>query len=473
MKKFFGKKQDSKINIFEKFNWINQVNNLKNKLGEQGFNHRKNQISNLFEFFKKYDGKHLIQEFKNNLIHSGLPENSVNIELELFLEIFAPETINDIFFNPSNGLDKHLKNDKYSDTVSINNNYGFVRIPKGLVFVVGSGNTILPVFTSLVLSYICGNITVIQLSSDHSEIIQSFFNKLPFQGRDYVHFTNLQYVDKSDNECLKDILREFPWDVVNIWGGEEANFYYYKYLAENKNRPDVINMEPLTGVVIIQKKYLISNSNKVVSQMSKSITEMGQQLCSSPTEAYILDDTEGDYLDDFLINLTLSLENNFEQYDDIDQNYIKLDRMLSYAADNGSDVFKSKKYGNKIALIKSLNSSVFSKMGPNLTLSIHERRNFLEFIVVEKLDEIAILINKISQNETHKSVKKIQTILVFGDDIFAKKIISLAKKVSAYRVIDHNYVFRRHTMEALDGKHLVSEFTFQIAVLGSIASTLN
>ena len=147
--------------------------------------------------------------------------------------------------------------------------------------------------------------------------------------------------------------------------------------------------------------------------------------------------------------------------------------MLSYAADNGSDVFKSKKYGNKIVLVKSLNSSVFSKMEPDLTLSIHERRNFLEFIVVEKLDEIAILINKISQNETHKSVKKIQTILVFGDDIFAKKIISLAKMVSAYRVIDHNYVFRRHTMEALDGKHLVSEFTFQISVLGSIASSLN
>ena len=182
MKNFFGNKQHSKINIFEKFKWIFQVNNLKNKLGEQGFNHRKNQISNLFEFFNKNDGKYLIQEFKNNLIHSGLPENSVNIELELFLEIFAPETINDIFFNPSNGLDKHLKNDKYSDTVSISNNYGFVRVPKGLVFVIGSGNTILPVFTSLVLSYICGNITVIQLSSDHSEIIQSFFNKLPFQG---------------------------------------------------------------------------------------------------------------------------------------------------------------------------------------------------------------------------------------------------------------------------------------------------
>ena len=71
----------------------------------------------------------------------------------ILLEIFAPDTINDIFYNPSNGLDKHLKHNQFSDAVSINNNYGFVRVPKGLVFIIGSANTILPVFTSLVLSH--------------------------------------------------------------------------------------------------------------------------------------------------------------------------------------------------------------------------------------------------------------------------------------------------------------------------------
>ena len=472
MIKFFGNKKSPKINIFEKFKWISLVDDLKINLARQGFNHRKNQINNVYEFFKKDEGKQLIQELHDKLVKSGLPESSVNIELELLLEIFAPDTINDIFYNPSNGLDKHLKHNQFSDAVSINNNYGFVRVPKGLVFIIGSANTILPVFTSLVLSYICGNINVIQLSSDNSEILQSFFCKLPFQCKDYVYFTNLKYIDNSDNECLKNILREVPWDVVNIWGGEEANFYYYKYLAENKNRPTVLSMEPLTGIVIIQNKYLINNKNKVVIELSKSIREMGQQLCSSPTEAYILDDGEVNYKEDFFNNLIHNLENDFEQYNDLESNYIKLDRMLSHASDKGSEIFKSKQYGNKIVLIKSYNSSVFSSIAPYSSLSVHERRNFLEFIIVKTLEEIVNLIKGISQKETHKSIKKIQTIIVFGDDIFVKQIISLAKLVGAYRIIDHNYVFRRHTLEALDGKHLVSEFTYPLSILGSIASSL-
>ena len=155
MIKFFWEKKDLKINIFEKFKWISQINDLKIKLAKKGFNHRKTHINYLYEFLKKHEGKQLILELKNNLVESGIPKNSVNIELDLLLEIFAPKTINEIFYNPSNGLDKHLKNNKFSDEVSISNNFGFVRVPKGLVFVVGSGNTILPVFTSLVISYIC------------------------------------------------------------------------------------------------------------------------------------------------------------------------------------------------------------------------------------------------------------------------------------------------------------------------------
>ena len=60
--------------------------------------------------------------------------SNINKHFTSLLEIFAPDTINDIFYNPSNGLDKHLKHNQFSDAVSINNNYGFVRVPKGLVF---------------------------------------------------------------------------------------------------------------------------------------------------------------------------------------------------------------------------------------------------------------------------------------------------------------------------------------------------
>ena len=469
---FFSKKNYQKININEKFEWISRIKDQKTDLAKKGFDLRKNHIDEIYNFLEKSEGKELITEFKYALVKTGIPEESVNLELDLLTEIFSPNTINDIFYNPSIGFERHLKYKKFYDTVSISNNYGFIRVPKGLVFIVGSGNTFLPVFTAFVLSYICGNVNVLQLSSHHSDIIQSFFKKIPFQGKDYIHFTNLDHRDNSENECLKDILLRLPWDVVNIWGGEEANYYYYKHLAENKNRPTIINMEPLTGIAIIQKKYLIDHFHEVEIQLSKSISEMGQQLCSSPTEAYIVEDSFKICEGDFFINLVKSLENNFKEYNDDDYNYIKLDRMLSHAKDRGSRVFKSKKYGNKIVLIESNKSSVFSSMTKNSTLSIHERRNFLEFIKVKDLESIANLVNNISLQDTHKNIKKIQTILVFGDNDFINEVILLAKLIGVYRVVDHNYVFRRHTMEPLDGVHLVNEFSYPISVLGSIASEL-
>ena len=469
---FFRNTIPAKIAIHEKFKWISRIDDQKINLAKQGFGHRKKQITNIYEFLNKFQGKKLINDLHNKLVESGLPESSVRVELDLLVEIFSPNTIDDIFYNPSNGLDKHRNINEFNDKVSISGNYGFVRVPKGLVFIIGSGNTLLPVFTSLVLSYICGNINVIQLSSGHSDILKSFFNNLPFLGKDYVYFTNLRHTNESENECLKEILAKVPWNVVNIWGGEEANLYYYKYLAENKNRPTVINMEPLTGIVIIQSKYLIHNENMVADKLSKSILEMGQQLCSSPTEGYILEDSNKSYEGNLFKKIVKNLEKKIERYSDFDYNYLKLDRMLTYAKDKGSKVFKSDIYGNKIILIESLNSSVFSSIEPDLSLSIHQRRNFLELIRVKDEEAIINLINNISNKETHKSVKKIQTILVFGDSTFSKKIISLAKLVGAYRVIDHKYVFRRHTMEALDGKHLVNEFSYPISILGSIASGL-
>ena len=79
------------------------------------------------------------------------------------------------------------------------------------------------------------------------------------------------------------------------------------------------------------------------------------------------------------------------------------------------------------------------------------------------------LINRINLKSTHREIKKIQTILVFGNKEFNTDVLKLSKNIGAYRVIDANYIFKRHPLEALDGIHLVNEFTYQISVVGSIS----
>ena len=89
--------------------------------------------------------------------------------------------------------------------------------------IVGSSNTILPVITSIILSYICGNVSVCQLSKLNKAIIKKFVDGIPSDCTNYVHYTNLDHNIPSDESILKELLTQVPWNVINVWGGEEAN----------------------------------------------------------------------------------------------------------------------------------------------------------------------------------------------------------------------------------------------------------
>ena len=465
---FFKKKHEKDINLTDKFDWFQNLNKEKIKLAEGNIQERLLDVKAIHKFLKTQEGKLLLKSIFNQMIEIGFPENSSKIELDLLTEIFLPQTLDDIFYNPSNGLKNSFDNGSFNQTVIINNSYGYITAPRGLVLIVGSSNTILPVITSMILSYISGNVTVCQLSKINCNIISNFINSLPSDCSKFFHFTQLDHKDVNENKTLKKMLKEIPWNVVNVWGGEEANNFYYLNTANNNNRPNILNMEPLTGIVLIQNSYLKNNLNKATSDLASAITEMGQQLCSSPTEGYIINDNNKEIEANFFNGLVKNIEGNYSEFNDYEINYFKLDRMVTYAQDNNSQVFISKKLGNKVSIIKSRDFSVFKKINPNINLSIHERRNFLELIELESFNKLYNLISDINKNDSHKEIKKIQTILVFGDKNFLKETFELAKKIGAYRIVDADYIFKRHPFEALDGKHLVNEFTYQISLIGSL-----
>ena len=475
MIKFFKKKENhtkNSKNITETFPWLSSINENYLNLCKQDINVRIKEILSLNSYFKSTDGKEILEILKNKLISNGFPKDAVNIEINFFLELFNENTLFNLLFNESAGLHIHLKDEKFKNAVQINKDFGIIRTSIGKVFIVGSSNTLLPVLTSLILSYISGNVTVVQLSSLHKECIPDFIKSIPTELSNFVFFTNLNHDKKEDSLILEDLITFINWNVVNVWGGNDSLTYYNKIISNNQNRPRIVNMEPLTGAVLIQRKYFDSNYHENIKKLSYSIDIMGQQLCSSPTIGFLINKDKNITNDKFMQDLIISLENTYTPNNYNESNSIKLDRMINIAKDNGSNVYTSKLYGNNICVIESFNESVFINYNATHLLNIHERRNFIEFISLENFSKIPEILKNLFSVYSYKETKKIQTLLSFGDITFDHEVHMLAKIIGAYRIIDSDYVLQRHPMETLDNFNLFLEFSNTISVTGSRAEHL-
>ena len=466
-------KKNIKLPLQNKFPWINQIDNQIDNLIDQDINIRINEITDLYQYLLSIEGKIKLKKLYDELISFGYPKEATKLELDLLIKIFDKSVLNNLLYNPTVGLDIHKNGSEFNLDKVITDNFGVLRSPKGKIFIVGSSNTLLPVITSMILSYILGNVTVVQLSSLHINSIPNFINSLSLNVSKYIHFTKLDHNNVEDKSYLQSLLTSIKWDVVNLWGGDESLKYYFGELFQNRYRPRIVSMEPLTGITIIDQSYLKENQTKIASELSHSISIMGQQLCSSPTIGFIISNEINDSVESFCNELVLNIEKRYVENNMDESNSIKLDRMLNNAMDGGSRVYRSHKYKNNISVVESVNNSIFIDNKANNFLDIHQRKNFIEFIKVKNFDDAIKQIRLLPSQYSFKEIQKVQTILPFGNDKFIKKIFNLAKKIGAYRIIDSEFTLLRHSMESLDGYNLINEFSNQIAVSGKNSKKIN
>tara|TARA_Y100000739_G_C20595156_1_gene459944 strand:- start:62 stop:1462 length:1401 start_codon:yes stop_codon:yes gene_type:complete len=465
MRFFSTRKKETKVNLKIKFPWIEFLENRILEQKQEPISQRLKHFIDLQSFVKTNEWKNLTNQFKARLIDTGYPEYAADLEFELLFELFSAPTINSIFSNPSNSFNESMQAGTFEDEKIITKNFKITRSPKGLVLIVGSSNTILPIILAIIISYLCGNITIVQLSNLHKNIIPNFFDKLPYFKKNCIYFTNLNQADDDGRRLLIQLISEVKWEIINVWGGEDANDFYYTNSRNNKNRPKILNMEPLTGIVLIQSEYLQKKQAKLAEDLARAISTMGQQLCSSPTEGYIIGTIPEPLRKEFFLKLIDKLEETYTDTGLSEAKNIKLDRVLNNAIDSGAKVYTSNRYGNHISIINSNDHSVFFNTTPKLNLSIHNRNNFLELININSFENAYSNISRINCKATHDQIKKVQTVLVFGNENFWKDATHLAKMIGAYRVIDLKYVLKRHPLEALDGMHLVEEFSYPISIL--------
>ena len=343
-KKEIKKKINQKNKLPDIFPWITNLEENYIKLSNQDINLRIKEIGNLKNYFNTSKGIKQLLDLKNSLVKSGYPKNAAQLEIDFFLELFDDITIQSLLFNAAAGLHLHLENGKFKQKIKINKEFGLIRTSIGKVFIVGSSNTLLPVLTSMILSYIAGNNTVVQLSSLHANCIPNFIENLPFEGANHIHFTNLYREKEEDLLLIETLITNLNWNVVNIWGGNNSLDFYNKIISKNTHRPRIINMEPLTGALIIQQDYFEKKLDINIKNLSYSIRVMGQQLCSSPTIGFLINYKLNESIDNIFENLIKDIEKNYISSSSGESNSIKLDRMINIARDKGSRVYVSSKY---------------------------------------------------------------------------------------------------------------------------------
>ena len=155
------KKINHKLELTKIFPWIAKLEDNYINISNQDINIRIKEILNLKKYFKTQIGINQLLDLKDSLVASGYPENAAQLEIDFFLELFEDETIKNLLYNDTGGLHLHQENGYFNKKVKVNKDFGLIRTSIGKVFIVGSSNTLLPVLTSLFLSYIAGNNTVV------------------------------------------------------------------------------------------------------------------------------------------------------------------------------------------------------------------------------------------------------------------------------------------------------------------------
>ena len=160
------------------------------------------------------------------MVGIGFPEASTRIELNLLSEIFSPETLNKMFFNPSNGLQNSFVEGRFSDLVKVDDTSLIWLRPKALFWSSAAATQYFQLL-STILSYICGNVTVCQLSKLNGDIISRFIESIRPIAQT-TRITRIWTMPKMTWISLQ-ILIEIPWNIINVWGGEEATTFISEY----------------------------------------------------------------------------------------------------------------------------------------------------------------------------------------------------------------------------------------------------
>ncbi|MGB9727616.1 MAG: acyl-CoA reductase [Nitrososphaeria archaeon] len=335
-------------------------------------------------------------------------------------------------------------------------------VPSGPVFIISSGNSLIPPLIPTILSLVTGNMTILKPSltnyfgvvrvlgtlskvSEKSSVAEKMLDALLVS-----YFTH-------DSSTLKFLLGKGEIGVVNFWGGEPARTEVGKLVSGNPYHPRFLVNGPLTGVAVIDEE---SADDETAWGLAYNIILYDQQLCSSPTSAIFVGSFEKAL--EFMAKVTVHLDEIGKEYRMLlsEGENIILHGVRRSLQLNGANVVYSKSLENPWTIVVSKENSVLDniiKYFPQY--NICNRKRFIEILVVDDVEKVFDEIEGVPLREAFKGVDKVQTVGLALSQKNLEKVLEKLAKAGVYRIVPLADMFMRSAIEPYDGTILASAFT--------------
>ena len=334
-------------------------------------------------------------------------------------------------------------------------------LPAGPVFIISSGNSLIPPLIPTTISLVTGNLTLLRPSlANYLGVVEIYrllreitspVAKLLSEALAVSYFTH-------DSPALKFILTKAPVGSINFWGGEPARTDVSRQVSENIHHPRLVINGPLTGYAIIDES---SAEQYAAMGLAKNMILYDQQLCSSPTQAAFI----GSWAkaNEYAQNACAFLETMSADFPMKlgEGSIFALQSARRFLQFKGSSVYSSKDIANAWTIILSKGESVLDEVvAASPEFNLYNRRRFIEIVVVDTPEKAVEHLRETPSRKAFRGVDKVQTVGLAVSDQTKSMLLNPLANSGVYRVLPLGDMFMRSANEPYDGVSIAAGFTY-------------
>lgn len=437
--------------------YLSRAKAIQERLRSLGFEKRVRVLDSVGRVWAEKLESGFLETLKKELVKStGYSEAMIEEDLRLVGEVFKKENIESLINSGLKGGVKSL-----DDFVEVVPGEYVSNLPAGPVFIIASGNSVIPPLIPTVTSLVTNNLTILRPSLTNYLVVREIFRSFEDLGDEALVLGDALLVTylSHDSKVLEYLLKEAPLGVINYWGGEPGRTVVYRAVAENPYKPRLISNGPLTGVAVIDGDSLGSSLSEVSEALAREVLMYDQQLCSSPTIAFFVGSYEKAVQLAREVSKQLDVLGTSHKIEVSEGWLYKLNMLRKALEFQGAKVFKSSDPGNPYTVVVSKGRSSFTglRLAP---LELHSRRRFIELVVVDSLGECVRFVRELPKITGYGGVDKVQTVAFWVSEEKVNSYVRELVSTGVYRIVPLGESFLRTPSEPYDGEYIPRYFTY-------------